>query len=198
MVVITYGPTLADRVLAILPGDSDAALTTADLGKLLPGERRSEISLVCHRLMKWRRVAWELARMDLRERVIFGGGYDMKEIDWFSLVAFISLAVVCFVPALMVDEPKEEPDIFSGGNMTMGYERISGDIYVANYSFSSSEGEFKAPNFTINQSWLDELSRNPTIQVSEDFGSDNLSIRLPEHPKGNITVYQGNLVVFQT
>ena len=58
MVVITYGPTLADRVLAILPGDSDAALTTADLGKLLPGERRSEISLVCHRLMKWRLVAF--------------------------------------------------------------------------------------------------------------------------------------------
>lgn len=84
----------------------------------------------------------------------------------------------------------------------MGEESIIEEDYMPEYSAPPDDvlitGEFKASDFAINQSWIDELSRNPTIQVSEDFGSDNLCIRLPVHPKGNITVYQGDKVVFQT
>lgn len=54
--MICIGPTLADRILAILPADPALALSPNQIADILPGEQRSEISHACHNLRKWRLV----------------------------------------------------------------------------------------------------------------------------------------------
>ena len=57
------------------------------------------------------------------------------------------------------------------------------------------------PGYEVNLS-LDpayaELNRDKGVWIGDDFTEGNLTVNLPEHPKGNITVYQGDRVVFQT
>jgi len=48
--------TLADRVYALLPTDSQHAMSPRQISELLPGERDYEISRACRTLRKWRLV----------------------------------------------------------------------------------------------------------------------------------------------
>jgi hypothetical protein len=59
--MICIGPTLADRIPAILPADPGQALSPGQLSGILI-ERPSEISRACRILSKWHLVAFRAGR----------------------------------------------------------------------------------------------------------------------------------------
>ena len=90
----------------------------------------------------------------------------MREIDWLFTVAVFALAAIGLGVILVGEEPEIQP----------GYE-------------------FNESDWALNPEYA-ALNRDKGIWIGDDFTEGNLTVNLPEHPKGNITVYQGDKVVF--